>query len=271
MLAIRPSNAAEPNKSLVETKYKPRAQRQPKTVETNTAWLKRVNATKGLLLLGGAALSHFRIRVAQSHARADLRPSCWSLAGILTDQKTFLSVPLELCGESSEIAENNGVQTCNMADYDDPARFPNIAVVEFTPDTKMILDNTRLLSGDRKEKKPAQRNIVDLPALMLAWLSYVWIAGKASNPLSDGLGLPSAVFVETVYGMAGIELTPGLASSTSCPEAIWQAAKYWREFYQTAAGTTHEENAKQQVPTGNYLIRQKAAAADWPPEEETKR
>lgn len=275
MLAIRPSNATEPNESLDETKYKTgpkttkasaKAQAQTKPLETNTAWLKRVKATKGLILLGGAALSHFRIRVAQSHARADLRPSCWSLTGILIDQKTFLSVPLELCAESSEIAENNGVQTCNMADYDDPARFPNIAVIEFTPDTKMILENVRLVAGDKKEKKPAQRNIVDLPTLMLPWLSYVWISGKASNPLADGLGLPSAVFVETVYGMAGIELTPGMASSTSCPEAIWQAAKYWRDFYSAAAKTTHEENAKQQIPVGNYLIRQKVAAADWPAE-----
>jgi len=28
---------------------------------------------------------------------------------------------------------------------------------------------------------PAQRGIVDLPTLMLPWLSYIWIAGKAAN------------------------------------------------------------------------------------------
>ena len=284
MLAIRPSNADKPNESLKDTTEtgpktaKPKARTMAltktpavaKSVETNTAWLKRVKATQGLLLLGGAAVSHFRIRVAQSHARADMKPSCWSLAGILLDQKTFLSVPLELCGEASEIAAGNGVQTCNMADYDDPARFPNIAVIKFTTDIKMILDNARLIMGDREKKKPAQRNIVDLPTLMLPWLSFIWIAAKGSNPLAEGLGLPSAVFVETVYGMAGIELTPGLASATSCPEAIWQSAKYWQDFYAAAAETTHEQDAKQQVPIGDFLIRQKVAAADWPPEEETK-
>jgi hypothetical protein len=77
---------------------------------------------------------------------------------------------------------------------------------------------------------------------------------KASNPLAETLGLPSAVFIETVYGMAGIELTPGLSCSARCPEAIWQAQ------------TTHDENAAQQVPEGKYAIPQKAAAADWPPE-----
>jgi len=71
----------------------------------------------------GASISHFRIRVAQSHARADMKPSSWSLAGILLNESSFLSVPLELCGDSSDIALGNGIQTCSMKDYDDPARF----------------------------------------------------------------------------------------------------------------------------------------------------
>jgi hypothetical protein len=257
MISIRQSAATKANQALKETRAKPK--------ETNSAWLKRVGATDGLLLLGGTALSHFRIRVAQSHARSDLKPSCWSLAGLLMDNKKFLSAPLELCGEASEIATQNGVQTCNMADYDDPARFPNIAVICFTKDTDKILTNARLVGGDPATGRPAQRSIIDLPTLMLPWLSYLWIAGNAGNPLAQNLGLPSAAFVETVYGMAGIELTPGLASATSCPEAIWQAAKYWHTFYEDTAGTEHEKDAAKQVPTGYFALRQEVAAADWPP------
>ena len=258
MISIRQSNAISSNVSLDEIQAQPQ--------ESNLAWLKRVGTKDGVLLLGGAAISHFRLRVAQSHARADLKPSCWSLAGLLTADGTFLSVPLELCGESSDIAQRNGVRTCRMEDYDDPAQFPNIAVIRFTSDTKMIFDLATLVSGDPATKKPAQRGIVDLPTLMLPWLSYIWIAGKASNPLAEGVGIPSAAFVETVYGMAGIELTPGLASATSCPEAIWQAAKYWQDFYKEASETTNEKDAAQQIPTGQYALRQRAAAADWPPE-----
>jgi hypothetical protein len=259
MISIRQSDATEANTALKQTRAKPK--------ETNSAWLKRVEATDGLLLLGGAAISHFRIRVAQSHARADLKPSCWSLAGLLLDGKKFLSAPLELCGDASEIATHNGVQTCNMADYDDPARFPNIAVINFTKDTDKLLKNARLIGGDPKSNRLAQRSIIDLPTLMLPWLSYIWIAGNANNPLSQNLGLPSAAFVETVYGMAGIELTPGLASATSCPEAIWQAAKYWHIFYKQAAETAHEKDAAQQIPTGFYALRQEVAAVSWPPKE----
>lgn len=258
MISIRQSTAEKSNEKLVEVKAEPN--------ESNSAWLKRVKATDGVLLLGGAAISHFRIRVAQSHARDDLTPSSWSLTGILLDDTKFLSVPLELCVDSSEIAKGNGIQTCNMADYDDPDRFPNIAVIRFTRDADKIITNSKLIGGDRETKRPAQRNIIDLPTLMLPWLSYIWICGKASNPLTDGLGLPSAAFVETVYGIAGIELTPGLASATSCPEAIWQAAKYWHAFYKEAAKTENRRNAAQLVPIGQYAVRQKAAAADWPKE-----
>lgn len=256
MISIRQSTATTANEKLVEVKAEPN--------ETNSAWLKRVKATDGVLLLGGAAVSHFRIRVAQSHARHDMTPSRWSLTGILFDDTNFLSVPLDLSGDASDIATANGVQVCNISDYDDPERFPNIAVIRFTRDTEKILINSKLIAGDREARRPAQRNIIDLPTLMLPWLSYVWVCGRASNPLTDGLGLPSASFVETVYGIAGIELTPGLSSATSCPEAIWQAAKYWHAFYKEAAKTDSTRNAKQQVPTGQYTVRQKAAAADWP-------
>src|SRR4030095_10950041 len=107
MISIRQSSATGPNIQLEET--------PPKARETNSAWLKRVGAKDGIILLGGAAISHFRIRVAQSHARADLKPSLWSLAGILLDGDTFLSVPLELCGEASEIATGNGITSCPIS------------------------------------------------------------------------------------------------------------------------------------------------------------
>ena len=121
MISIRQSTAESANEKLDEIKAEPK--------ETNSAWLKRVKASDGVLLLGGASIPHFRIRVAQSHARADLTPSSWSLAGILLDDTKFLSVPLELQGNSSDIAQGNGVQVCNMSDYDDPERFPNIAAI----------------------------------------------------------------------------------------------------------------------------------------------
>jgi hypothetical protein len=250
MISIRRSDATEDNERLKDLKAKPK--------ETNAAWLKRAGLNSGVILLGGAAVSHFRIRVAQSHVRSDLLPSYWSLAGILIDNQRFYSVPLDLAREASEISRSNGVQLCNLKDYDDPAQFPNVAVIRFTTDDSLILDYVKRVQD--------QRAVIDLPTLMLPWLSFIWIAAKAANPLIDGLGVPSAAFVETVYGAAGIELTPGLASATSCPEAIWQAAKWWHGFYEKAKDTAHAENAIPQWPAGSYALRQRGAAATWPPE-----
>jgi hypothetical protein len=53
----------------------------------------------------------------------------------------------------------------------------------------------------------SQRSMIDLPTLMLPWFGFIWSAGQASNPLIARYGLPSAAFVEMVYGNTGIDLT----------------------------------------------------------------
>jgi hypothetical protein len=82
--------------------------------------------------------------------------------------------------------------------------------------------------------------------------------------LLAGNGLPSAAFVETVYGIAGVEVTPGLSSASSCPEAIWVAAKWWHQFYGEGTGVRDEAHAIARMPTGNFAVRQPAAAVVEP-------
>lgn len=244
MLAIRHSQAMESNASLQEW--------PAQQGESNRAWLGRQGASSGILLLGGSSLAHFRIRVAQSHVRMDLLPSFWSLVGILEDGQTFASVPFDGNRDPSDVPRNNGLHTCRIEDYDDPLRFPNIAVLHFTDDEGPIRQNV--------ERVKSQRSVIDLPALMLPWLGYIWSVGQAGNPLLAGYGLPSAAFVETVYGIAGIELTPGLSSASSCPEAIWAAAKWWHEFYGEETGPGNDAHAVARMPSGHFAVRQPAAA-----------
>jgi hypothetical protein len=108
---------------------------------------------------------------------------------------------------------------------------------------------------------------VDLPNILLAWLGFVWSAGDRTNPVLRGVGIPSAALVETAYAIAGVELTPGLSSNASCPEAIWQAAKWWQGFYDKAAQRSVAEEtesaigiAHPRIPEGFAVIRQPAAA-----------
>lgn len=245
MISMRFSSTTTPNPQLHPLSLK--------KTETNRQWLKRIKAEDGVILLGGNSLADFRVRVAQAHLRSDLLPSYWSLAGVLLDAKSFVSVPLDPPSDISKVPATNGVQICSLEDYDDPRRYPNIAVVRFTDKSEITLAGIKQIERQR-------RSIIDIPNLILPWLGYVWGTLERGNPLLDGMGLPSAVFVETLYGIAGIELTPGLSSASSCPEAIWQAAKWWHDFYKEPADFSDETHAGTISPTGHFALGQRSAA-----------
>ena len=244
MISVRRSPETQSNPRIREVLARPN--------ETNGQWLARIGATGGILLLGGTSLVDFRIRVAQSHLRHDMSPSLWSLAGILRDARRFESAPLGWRGDISGVPTMNAVQRCRMADYDDPVHYPNIAVLHFTRDMASLLRH----AGSVRD----HRSALDLPHLMVAWLGFVWGAGRTANPLLAGIGLPSAAFVETAHALAGIDLTPGVSSESSCPEAIWQAAKWWQGYYAEAAEARREQEAGPIVPEGSFTTRQRAAA-----------
>jgi hypothetical protein len=230
--------------------------------ERNAAWLAARVQPGAVVLAGGATLEHFRIRTAQSHLRQDMLPSFWSLAGIVSSSTAMFSVPLAVANVSA-IPASNGIRRVTFREIDDVERFPNVAVLRFAEPADVITRNVRKLLG--------QRSALDLPSLILPWLGLAWNAGDHRNPLQEGAGLPSAALVQTAYGMAGIELAPGLASRSSCPEAIWQAALWWHDYYEQtadvsgAAVATDETmksgaGARAIVPAGAYLVRQPAAA-----------
>lgn len=221
--------------------------------ETNIAWLQRaakegVSLEGSLLLLGGTTMADFRVRISQSHLRFDLTPSYWSLVAVLSGKDTVYTVPLEIKDEISEIPRLNAVQETELSAYDDPERFPNIAVIQLTDTPERVLKYT--------EAMKLQRGLVDLPALVLSWLAFVWCVGKKGNPLLEGDGLPSAVFAESLFGLAGIELTPGLATASTCPEAMWQAAKWWASFYEDTRTIASPSHAQVIVPKGCFVLRQ---------------
>jgi hypothetical protein len=258
MITSRVSGAGRKNATLQPTGDFP----------TNTAWLASlpddIARPGAVLLLGGASMVDFRIRVAQSHLRHDLLPSFWSQAGLLASRETFLSVPLDERLMPLRVPSTNAIHECPLAAYDDPVRYPNIAVLNFAePATVMVVHARRLM---------LQRNAVDLPQLVVAWLAFVWGAGAAGNPLFQNYAVPSAAFVETAFGMGGIELTPGGASAASGPEAVWQAALWWHDYYEATAtasvagmqrgprGPDGPRSPEAIVPYGAYLTRQAAAA-----------
>jgi hypothetical protein len=249
MFAMRHSGARSPNPQVREAK--------PKRGEGNVAWLKRSEISQGVLLIGGAALTDLRLRVAQSRLRSDLTPSHWSVAALFNAGEAT-TVALDAIGDPGEFAARNGVTPVPLARYDDPAEFPNIAILLFSSTFAPVLDALDdVVSG---------RAVLDVPALTAAWLASIWGVEDLDAPLREGRGIPGAALVELCHAIAGIELTPGLESTSSCPDAIWQSARWWTDYYRESAAIALRAGARPDtghaqpsVPAGAFAIRSRLA------------
>lgn len=219
MLNILRSNAPATNPDFTE---------QPRTAgESNVAWLARVDP-KGvrIILLGGRDHTAFRLRVAQAHARHDMTPSHWSHCALVADGgfETATHVAVDPRGGLVNLIADNGVEEVRMRSFEDPIAFPNIAVLN-------VGDAKPEAVSEALARFRLQRSSTDCIELALAWLGFICGVGRSPNPLLDGLGIPSAVMVETIMAASGVELTPGLPNRSSCPEGIWQAARWWHAFH----------------------------------------
>jgi hypothetical protein len=213
--------------------------------ETNEQWLRRaidgrrVETGKEwslLLLVGGNDPLSFRLRVSQSHVRHDLSPSAWShvlfvsaLSRTLAESPTREVSLATRFGDYGFPLPSNGLQEGRLGVYLNTELFPNLALLSVpvpTADAAASIDALRW-----------QRSMLDVPQLIVRWLGYCWGVGVPASPLADGIGIPAAAIIEAAFAAKGFDLTPGLESRSSCPEAIWQAATWWHGFYQrTQAG-----------------------------------
>jgi hypothetical protein len=220
--------------------------------EDNIAWGERAVAdmsTEGpekwtyIALLGGADTLSFRLRVAQSHLRSDMQPSYWSDAVLVEldsgksplDNAQAVSVPLAQPDAPRYAPEYNGVVRKPLREFADSALFPNIALIALPVAQARIIDRVRIFEHGR--------STLDALEHVLRWLAFSWGVARTGNPLHENYGIPSACMLETVCAAERFDLTPGLESRASCPEAIWSAALYWHEFYKKTSG---------RVPLGRF-------------------
>lgn len=240
MISLRASLATDPSGLLTPL---PR-----KSGEDNLAWLARAESaiqTKlaaqppppppiearpakcaVLLLVGGHDAAHLRLRVAQSHARSDLTPSHWSHALLTRDGGLKRAWHIPLCAPATLgfPPKTNGVQEVAVKQFAPAKDYPNLALLNLP------------VAGDQKltalvRRFQMDRAALDAVELLASWLAFLWGVGRIGNPLLDGQGIPSAVFIETIMAAAQLDLSPGLANRGSCPEAIWQSAKWWNDYH----------------------------------------
>ena len=192
-----------------------------------------------LLLIGGRTATDFRLRVAQAPFRHDATPSHWSHVAIIKSPNeeapaatVLLEVSLEPPLGLGTATHHNGLQTNYLDWYADPERYPNVALLQVpVPQDRWAVVTTALQTSPL-ELFAKQRRYLDVPALILRWLSFLWWVGDGANPLLEGAGLPSASAVEALLDAEGYDISPGLESGASSPEAIWQAASWWHPFYE---------------------------------------
>ncbi|MGH8494200.1 MAG: hypothetical protein ACRERR_14005 [Moraxellaceae bacterium] len=211
--------------------------------EDNLQWLQRAldklkpaSEETALLLLGGDDRLSRRLRQAQARMRNDLAPSWWSHA-LCLPQAQVLSADSELWEISLNPQQGfgfpalaNGIQQGRLGHYRERTvsadanlnSYPNIALLMVPVAGDKVAEAIAQLQKQRLQQ--------DFPALVLRWLAWAWGTGAQDNPLLEGLGLPSAVMLEAAFAAADYDLTPGLESRSCCPEAIWQAARWWQDY-----------------------------------------
>ena len=211
--------------------------------EDNLTWLSRATETLvtlfdqpvkaedlvRLVLLGGVDPVSFRLRVAQAHLRHDLTPSNWSHVVLLhpTLRWRIYEISLQPRGGFRYPVPRNGLQQGDFQTYTAVESYPNIALVGIPTGDKLTW--RQMVPTFKAFQK--QRTSLDAIELIIRWLAFGWGAGRAGNPLLEGFGIPSSAMLETVFSALGHDLTPGLESRSSCPEALWQAIKWWHGYY----------------------------------------
>jgi hypothetical protein len=247
--------------------------------EGNEAWLRRAIQARlvetgrewsVLLLVGGSDPLSFRLRVAQSHVRHDLSPSAWSHVLFLprlepplgeSETREVSLAPPGCFGDHGFPLPTNGLQRGRLATYLADDVFPNLAILSIPVPAADLNASLTGLQG--------QRSILDVPQLILRWLTYCWGVGVPGSPLAEGLGIPGAALLEAAFAARGFDLTPGLESRSSCPEAIWQAATWWHSFYQRTQSGRAIKGAycagHELVPDKFYGGSPPAARASAPP------
>ena len=219
--------------------------------EGNLSWGERAAIDVGQIdpqkwtyavLLGGSDTLSFRLRVAQSHLRPDMLPSFWSevllveLHGTKLKDATAISVPLMQPSSVAYPPYDNGIVEMPLTVFDDPAVYPNIAIAALPIPQQKV--------RDRVERFRKGRSALDSLEHVLRWLAFAWGVARTGNPLHENFGLPSACMLEMVCAAEDYELTPGLESRASCPEAIWASLLYWHNYY--------AKTGSKQVPYGRY-------------------
>lgn len=207
---------------------------------THEALFRRVEAevaerAGSILLVGGADHRARILRQTQAAVRFDQCASRWSHAAVIADwsgsyeRAKGLEASFDPSDPSRQVPERNGVTSFALSRYLDQRRYPNlcVATLEFEDDPRdggMSAIRARLLQAMRDPN--IQRAAFPIYQLFSPWGRFLYEPHDRS-PLLDGVPMPSALYLVSLFAEAGIDLLPSATAPNACPEHIWASLLRW--------------------------------------------
>ncbi|MGH7518290.1 MAG: hypothetical protein ACREOC_12610 [Gemmatimonadales bacterium] len=223
-------------------------------------------------LLGEYGHLGYGLRRAQAAVRLDRQPSYWSHAFLVATplssaasvyrqprtapwllESAFVPSPA-----MTMVAFRSGASPRPASEYVE-ARFrpflahaaPNIAILAIS-----LTPAERAAVRARAIRPDADPTRYDLAALRARWFGYLADPVVQPNPLADGIGVPSAAYVQFAYDAAGVDLSPGALQRNICPEHVWQFA---RRLYRGAEMIAPDGTRAARRVVGWFCVRDRAA------------
>lgn len=230
-------------------------------------------------LSGEYGMVGYRLRRAQEVVRLDRTPSYWSHAFLIRDPLSntpalnkdgrrspwILESTLTPADGFSAFMECHGVSARRISDFNQ-ARFsplrtysvPNIAIIAIA-----LTEEERQQVLNRADAPYTDQLNYDFPAMWGAWYAYITSKGEVTNPILQGVGIPSAAYIQFAYDAAGIDLALGSRQRNVTPEHIWQSAKRLSPLFRTVG----EEGKLIERPVVGWYCVQEKACASYPPDD----
>ena len=191
------------------------------TPSINNADFFKKYAKKGTVcLFGGIDPLSRVIRDAQALVSLDGKPSLWSHAAVLIDRREddchwLLESDISL--NLKRVQLRNGAQENRVDKYADPTKYPNLAILDFGLDE----DNTKRLVGKALDLV-VQNVMYPISGLLGSLISYAFRSEDRENVLNNPAALYCSAFVKETYLSINIDLFPGVATTNTSPDHIYQ-------------------------------------------------
>lgn len=187
---------------------------------SNTAFFERYARKGAICLFGGVEPLGRIIRDAQALVTHDRKPSLWSHAAILIGKREddchwLLESDISL--DLGRVRLRNGAQENRIDKYGDSAKYPNLAILDFALDE----DRTKRVIGKALDLV-VQNVMYPISGLLGSLIAYAFRMEDRENVLNDPAALYCSAFVKEAYLSIGVDLAPGVATTNTSPEHLYQ-------------------------------------------------